>query len=81
MDRKKMTFSPSELALFVDLIGKSKGARASLDYLEKVDPGLDKCDIHAKNWPAYAIIMQRVKDIDSKSMARRLVLLTYRNRV
>ncbi|XP_010453703.1 PREDICTED: pentatricopeptide repeat-containing protein At1g02370, mitochondrial-like [Camelina sativa] len=38
MDRKKMSFSPKELQLFVGIIAKTKGLDAAEAYFKKVDP-------------------------------------------
>ncbi|KAJ0236954.1 hypothetical protein HA466_0252380 [Hirschfeldia incana] len=53
MDKKKMKFSPSQLAHYVDYIDRVHGIRAALDYFESVDPDFDNMDYKAKNWPAY----------------------------
>ncbi|RID48738.1 hypothetical protein BRARA_I05227 [Brassica rapa] len=53
MDKKKMVFSPSQLELFVDLLGELKGAEAALAYFDKVEPNFDEMDAEAKNRPAY----------------------------
>ncbi|XP_018489028.2 pentatricopeptide repeat-containing protein At1g02370, mitochondrial-like [Raphanus sativus] len=57
MDKKKMEFSPSELAFFVDLIAKTKSLAAAKEYFNQVEPDFDRTNTRAKNWPAFASIM------------------------
>ncbi|CAH8306152.1 unnamed protein product [Eruca vesicaria subsp. sativa] len=60
MDKKKMEFSPSELAFFVDLIAQTKGIDAAKEYFNQVEPVFDRTNTRAKNWPAFASIMLRM---------------------
>ncbi|CAF1969671.1 unnamed protein product [Brassica napus] len=56
MEKKKMKFTPSQPATFVDFIDRVLGnmrIRAALDYFESVDPDFNNMDYKAKNWPAY----------------------------
>uniref|UniRef100_A0A0D3D5Z3 Uncharacterized protein n=1 Tax=Brassica oleracea var. oleracea TaxID=109376 RepID=A0A0D3D5Z3_BRAOL len=53
MEKKKMKFTPSQLATFVDFIDRVHSIRAALNYFESVDPDFDNMDYKAKNWPAY----------------------------
>ncbi|XP_010496366.1 PREDICTED: pentatricopeptide repeat-containing protein At1g02370, mitochondrial-like [Camelina sativa] len=55
MDRKKMSFSPKELQLFVGIIAKVKGLDAAEAYFKKVDPNFKQGDpARSKNYPAFA---------------------------
>ncbi|KAL0654298.1 hypothetical protein Bca4012_096989 [Brassica carinata] len=76
MDKKKMVFSPSQLELFVDLLGELKGAEAALAYFDKVEPNFDEMDAEAKNRPAYLKLLYwfRVKEESQTSGARTHVL-------
>ncbi|CAL9214555.1 unnamed protein product [Arabidopsis halleri] len=57
MDKKKMSFSTSELALFVNVIAKTKGLDDAHAYLKKVDPDCGRMDQPNKNWPAYVSLL------------------------
>ncbi|XP_018463139.1 pentatricopeptide repeat-containing protein At1g02370, mitochondrial [Raphanus sativus] len=59
MDKKKMVFSPSQLELYVDLLGKVKGHAAASAYFNKVEPNFDEMDVDAKNRPAYLKVLHR----------------------
>lgn len=71
-----MVFSPSQLELFVDLLGELKGAEAALAYFDKVEPNFDEMDAEAKNRPAYLKLLYwfRVKEESQTSGARTHVL-------
>ncbi|CAN6804810.1 unnamed protein product [Brassica oleracea] len=53
MEKKKMKFTPSQPATFVDFIDRVHSIRAALDYFESVDLDFNNMDYKAKNWPAY----------------------------
>ncbi|CAL9214554.1 unnamed protein product [Arabidopsis halleri] len=57
LDEKKMSFSTSELAVFVDVIAKTKGLDEAHAYLKKVDPDCDRMDQPNKNWPTYVDLL------------------------
>ncbi|XP_048615596.1 pentatricopeptide repeat-containing protein At1g02370, mitochondrial [Brassica napus] len=59
MDKKKMEFSPSELAVYVDLIAQTKGIYAAEEYFNQVEPVFDRTNTRAKNWPAFASIVKQ----------------------
>ncbi|CAH8346380.1 unnamed protein product [Eruca vesicaria subsp. sativa] len=67
MDKKKMEFSPTELALFVDLICQTKGIKVAQEYFNKVEPVFDRTNTRAKNWPAFISIMMRIFECDRKN--------------
>lgn len=48
-----MTFSPSEHAIYLDLIAKTKGVEAAQAYFDYLDPNFDNMYPREKNWPAY----------------------------
>ncbi|CAH8383993.1 unnamed protein product [Eruca vesicaria subsp. sativa] len=74
MDKKKMVFSPSQLELYVDLLGKVKGSAAASAYFNKVEPNFDEMDVDAKNWPAYVKVLDWLRFRKPTSGARPHVL-------
>ncbi|KAF2619062.1 hypothetical protein F2Q68_00041561 [Brassica cretica] len=44
MEKKKMKFTPSQPATFVDFIDRVHSIRAALDYFESVDPDFNNMD-------------------------------------
>lgn len=52
-----MVFSPSQLEIYVDLLGKVKGDAAASAYFNKVEPNFDEMDVDAKNRPAYLKVL------------------------
>ncbi|CAL9214712.1 unnamed protein product [Arabidopsis halleri] len=58
VDAKKVEFTPSELAFYIEILAKIKGLAAAKAYFKKVDPDFNDGDIHAKNWPAYATLLR-----------------------
>lgn len=73
MESKKMTFSPSQLELYVELIAKSKGLKPALDFFYKVEPHFNNmAGAAAKNWPAYSKIMRMKEEADKRSKCRRI---------
>ncbi|CAN7083761.1 unnamed protein product [Brassica oleracea var. botrytis] len=67
MDKKKMEFSPSELAVYVDLIAQTKGIYAAEEYFNQVEPVFDRTNTRAKNWPAFASIVVRILEYNKKN--------------
>ncbi|KAF2607952.1 hypothetical protein F2Q68_00043795 [Brassica cretica] len=66
MDKKKMEFSPSELAVYVDLICQTKGIDVAEECFNQVEPVFDRTNTRAKNWPAFASIVARILQYDKK---------------
>lgn len=62
-----MVFSPTELALYVDLIAKVKGFEAAEKFFNKVDPNFDIKNKKAKNWPAYLKLYSMYSSTDEDS--------------
>ncbi|AEE28740.1 Pentatricopeptide repeat (PPR) superfamily protein [Arabidopsis thaliana] len=58
MHRKEMSFSTSEVALFVDIIGNTIGIAAAHSYLKKVDPNCDQMHNRTENWPAFVSLVK-----------------------
>lgn len=75
MDKKKMEFSPSELAVYVDLIAEVKGYPAAHAYFRKVDPTFKEWEPNPKNWPAHMKLVERLIDIEDKSSLKNLVFI------
>ncbi|CAA0191379.1 unnamed protein product [Arabidopsis thaliana] len=55
---KEMSFSTSEVALFVDIIGNTIGIAAAHSYLKKVDPNCDQMHNRTENWPAFVSLVK-----------------------
>lgn len=62
-----MEFSPSELAVYVDLIAQTKGIYAAEEYFNQVEPVFDRTNTRAKNWPAFASIVVRILEYNKKN--------------
>ncbi|CAE5957292.1 unnamed protein product [Arabidopsis arenosa] len=56
MDAKKVEFTPSEFALYIEILAKVKGLGCAFNYFKKADPDFNNLDHHARNWPAYATL-------------------------
>ncbi|XP_019084192.1 PREDICTED: pentatricopeptide repeat-containing protein At1g02370, mitochondrial-like [Camelina sativa] len=81
MDRKKMSFSPKELQLFVGIIAKVKGLDAAEAYFKKVDPNFKQGDpARSKNYPAFARLVILNREFEFQNGVRRAVR-QYRNGV
>ncbi|XP_010492855.1 PREDICTED: pentatricopeptide repeat-containing protein At1g02370, mitochondrial-like isoform X2 [Camelina sativa] len=69
MDKKKMSFSPSQLAVFLNIIAKTRGLDAAEAYFKKIDPNIDRMDTRSKNWPAYVTLLL-LKRESKKNLAK-----------
>ncbi|KAG7654052.1 hypothetical protein ISN44_As01g012690 [Arabidopsis suecica] len=58
MDAQKVEFTPSEFALYIEILAKVKGLGCAFNYFKKVDPYFNNQDHHAKNWPTYATLVR-----------------------
>ncbi|KAG7653920.1 hypothetical protein ISN44_As01g011370 [Arabidopsis suecica] len=75
MYRKKMSFSTSELALFVDIIAKTIGLPTAHAYLKKVDPDCDRMHNPTENWPAFVSLLL----LETELLAKRGIVPAVRN--
>ncbi|CAH8251942.1 unnamed protein product [Arabidopsis lyrata] len=73
--RKKMSFSTSELALFVDNIARTIGLPTAHAYLKKVDPDCDRMHNPTENWPAYVDLLL----LDTELLEKRGIVPAVRN--
>lgn len=68
-----MTFSPSEFAQFVDLMGKIRGHVAANDLFKRVEPNFEKMNPgDLKNWPANRKLLESMKQKSMENFCARL---------
>ncbi|CAL9214844.1 unnamed protein product [Arabidopsis halleri] len=76
MDAKKVEFTPSEFALYIEILAKVKGLGCAFNYFKKADPDFNNLDHHARNWPAYATLARLHWEHLRKKAGLRLLTLS-----